>query len=448
MSARLTPWINFALVLVIAACLAWLSTHHGFVADWTRDSRASLPPAAQQLLAQLDGPVAVTSYASPGSGLRPTVAAFVARYQRFKPDLTLAFVDPERDPAAMRAAGIQVDGELTLTWDGNTRHLTELSDGAFTSTLARLARGGERIVAFVGGDGERRPAGKANHDLGQFMVPLEARGLRAVPLHFAQVVGVPEDTDLVVLASPLVALGAGAVTALVDWVEGGGNLLWLTEPDSRDLGLAPLADALGIRPLPGILVDGAGAALGLDDPRVIVTGTYPEHAITRGFALTTLFPRVVALGAVSASGWDAQAILSSGPQSWNELQPVDESSPSTIAHDAAAGELRGPLDFGFALSRPGPAAQAPEQRAVVLGDGDFLGNSFLGNGGNAALGERIFDWLLGDDALVTLPPRPAPDRQLDLSQAGLNALAFGLLLGLPLLILLTTGLLFWRRRRR
>jgi ABC-type uncharacterized transport system involved in gliding motility auxiliary subunit len=85
---------------------------------------------------------------------------------------------------------------------------------------------------------------------------------------------------------------------------------------------------------------------------------------------------------------------------------------------------------------------------VVIGDGDFLSNTFLGNGGNRALGERIFDWLLGDDKLVDLPPRGAPDRLLQISQGGLNAISVGFLIVLPLLLLLIGGAIVWRRRRR
>lgn len=448
MRARLGLWVNILLLLVAVGCIAWLSTRWSFVSDWSANSRASLAPASRDLLKQLPGEVKVTCYAKPGSGLRPTIAAFIARYQRYKPDLSLTFVDTQTDPEAMRKAGIQVDGELTVAWKGHVLHMTQLSDLEFANTLARLARGGERMVAFVTGDGERNAAGKANADMGQFMSALEQRGLRALPLNFAQVGQVPQGTDLVVLASPLATVGGGAVHALLDYVARGGNLLWLTEPDSRDLGLKPLAKALDIAVLPGMLVDGGGAALGLDDPRVVAVGVYPQHAITKGFALTTVFPQVAPLAKVAAQGWDIQPILSSGPQSWNELQPIDNKNPSTIHYDADTGELKGPLDFGFALTRLSPSPDKREQRVVVIGDGDFLSNSFLGNAGNATLGRRIFNWLLGNDNLVTLPPRPAPDRHLDLSQTGLTILAFGLLLVLPLLILLLAGFSAWRRRRR
>jgi ABC-type uncharacterized transport system involved in gliding motility auxiliary subunit len=445
---RLDGWL-FALLLVLAAgAIGYLSTRYARQADWTANGRTSLSAESRAVLAQLNGPVEIVSYANPQGDLRQTIAGFLQRYQAVKPDLTLRFVDPQLDPAKMRELGITVDGALILHYKDREQRLDELSERSLTNALERLLRGGDRIVAFVTGDGERRADGQANADLGTFINQLEARGMRAVPLNFAQVTAVPEHTDLVVLASPSLALAPGAVQALTGYVQNGGNLLWLTEPANDDLGLKPLADALGVHVLPGVLVDGSGTALGLHDPRVIALGAYQPQAITQGFALTTLFPQVSALAQVPASGWTAKPFLRSGVQSWTEFQPIDNGKPSDIRFDAGTGELKGPLDFGYALSRLSPSPDKSEQRAVVIGDGDFLSNTFLGNGGNRALGERVFDWLLGDDKLVDLPPRGAPDRLLQISQGELNALSVGFLIALPLLLLVIGGLIVWRRRRR
>ncbi|HZY34601.1 MAG TPA: GldG family protein [Rhodanobacter sp.] len=445
---RLDGWL-FALLLILAvAAVGYLSTRYAHQADWTANGRTSLSAESRAVLARFDGPVEIVSYANPQGDLRQTVAGFLQRYQAVKPDLSLRFVDPQLDPAKMRELGITVDGALILHYKDREQRLDELSERSLTNALERLLRGSDRIVAFVTGDGERRADGQANADLGTFMAQLEARGMRAVPLNFAQVTAVPEHTDLVVLASPSLALPPGAVQALVAHVQNGGNLLWLTEPANDDLGLKPLADALGVRVLPGVLVDGSGSALGLHDPRLIALGDYPPQAITRGFTLTTLFPQASTLAKVTQGDWAVAPFLRSGAQSWTEFQPIDNSKPSDIRFDADAGELKGPLDFGFALSRLSPSPDKSEQRVVVIGDGDFLSNTFLGNGGNRALGERVFDWLLGDDKLVELPPRGAPDRLLDISQTELNALSFGFLVALPVLLLLIGGLIVWCRRRR
>jgi len=445
---RLDGWLFALLLILAAAAVGYLSTRYVHQADWTANGRTSLSAESRAVLARFDGPVEIVSYANPQGNLRQTVAGFLQRYQAVKSDLTLRFVDPQLDPAKMRELGITVDGALILHYKDREQRLDELSERSLTNALERLLRGSDRIVAFVTGDGERRADGQANADLGTFMAQLEARGMRAVPLNFAQVTAVPEHTDLVVLASPSLALPPGAVQALVGYVQNGGNLLWLNEPANDDLGLKPLADALGVRVLPGVLVDGSGTALGLHDPRLIALGDYPPQAITRGFTLTTLFPQASALAKVTQGDWAVAPFLRSAAQSWTEFQPIDNSKPSDIRFDADAGELKGPLDFGFALSRLSPSPDKSEQRAVVIGDGDFLSNSFLGNGGNRALGERVFDWLLGDDKLVELPPRGAPDRLLQISQTELNALSFGFLVALPVLLLLIGGLIVWRRRRR
>ena len=83
----------------------------------------------------------------------------------------------------------------------------------------------------------------------------------------------------------------------------------------------------------------------------------------------------------------------------------------------------------------------------MIGDADFLSNSFLGNGGNREFGQRLFDWLLQDDALIEIADKGAPDRRLELSAASLGLIALGYLFVLPGGLLLTGMLIWWRRRR-
>ncbi|MEX1828030.1 GldG family protein [Luteibacter sp. CQ10] len=446
---RLDRWLFLVVLLAIVGGLGFLSSRHAWTADWTHGARASLAPESDAVLRALDGPVDVVGYLSPTGPLREQVAAVIERYTRAKPDLTLSFVDPDLDPAASRQLGIGGDGALIVRYRGREQRVeSPINERNLSNALERLARGGERVVAFVTGDGERQADGRANADLGIFMGQIEKRGIRAVPLNFSQTQGVPEHTDLVVLASPLAPLPARSVQALVDYVRDGGNLLWLTEPSNDDLGTAPLADVLGIRILPGVLVDGQGSTLNVRDPRIVVLGDYPFHAITRAFRDTTLFPQAAALAQVSAHDWAVVPFLRSGERSWTAFGGIDNDKPSTVAFHPENGELKGPLDFAFALNRLSPSPAKSEQRAVVIGDGDFLSNTYLGNGGNRALGERIVDWLLGDDVLVNLPSRGAPDRAIALSQDGLGAITLGFLVALPLLLLgIGTGIA-WRRRRR
>jgi ABC-type uncharacterized transport system involved in gliding motility auxiliary subunit len=278
---------------------------------------------------------------------------------------------------------------------------------------------------------------------------LVERGLRPVPLPLANTGKVPDNADLVVIANPRVALAPALVDELVDYVARGGDLLWLAEP-GENAGLDALATALSLRVLPGTVVDASGSAFGLTDPSFVALAKYPAHAITKGFALTTLLPQPAALAQLANPAWDVKPILRSSDKSWNETGHIPKAGEAsdTVRQEADEGEIAGPLDLGFALSRVSPRPGKREQRVVVIGDGDFLSNSFLGNGGNRELGQRVFDWLLGDDDQISVPDHSAPDRTLALSQTGLGVLGFVFLVALPLVIAGTGALIWWRRRRR
>ena len=115
--------------------------------------------------------------------------------------------------------------------------------------------------------------------------------------------------------------------------------------------------------------------------------------------------------------------------------------------DANSDEIPGPHDLALALTRLSPRPDRNEQRVIVVGDGDFLSNSFLANGGNQALGLRIVNWVLGEDALADLTPPQAPDRKLELGQGLSLFYGVGCLIGFPLLLATIGWTIRWRRRR-
>jgi ABC-type uncharacterized transport system involved in gliding motility auxiliary subunit len=105
--------------------------------------------------------------------------------------------------------------------------------------------------------------------------------------------------------------------------------------------------------------------------------------------------------------------------------------------------MAGPLTIGVALERE---VNGKEQRILVIGDGDFLSNAFLGNGGNLDLGINLIRWLSSDDQLLNIPARTAQDTRLELSPVMGALIGIGFLLVLPILFL-GAGVVIWLRRR-
>ena len=87
------------------------------------------------------------------------------------------------------------------------------------------------------------------------------------------------------------------------------------------------------------------------------------------------------------------------------------------------------------------------QRIIVTGDSDFISNSYIGIGANLTLGLNIIDWLSGDDNLIAIEVKNAPDTKLQLDDIEIMLIGFGFFILLPA-GLLFTGLFIWLRRRK
>ena len=441
-ATRLQGVLFVVLFLTVIGLLAWLSTRYTFTTDWTAGARNTLSPASTTLLERLPGPIHITAYATEDDNVRRGVSEMVARYQRYKQDIQLEFVNPDLEPETVRQLGISANGELVLEYLGRSDKLQDLSEQGISNTLQRLARSGERWLVFLDGHGERKPTGQANHDVGDWARQLESKGFKARSLNLTETPQIPDNTAALVIAGPQVNLLPGEVDIIKAYVAAGGNLLWLGDPGDLH-GLQPLADALGITFMPGMIVDPTTRILGIGDPRFALVTDYAPHAVTRRFDAITLFPQAAGMKVAAADGWESQAILHTGERSWVETGRLD----GQIEYNAGRDQP-GPVDLGFALTRQvGETEKKKEQRVVVIGDGDFLSNAYLGNGGNLELGLNLVNWLAHDDQFMDIPVKTAPDRTLQLSTLAQGVIGIGFLFVLPLLLAGSGAFIWWRRRK-
>ena len=437
---RLMNLIFVLLFLLAVGLLQWLAREYHLQFDWTRMHRHSLAPASVAVAERLKEPLKITAFASQRGETRRLIQEMVGRYQKHKPDIQLEFIDPDTAPERVRAAGVQFDGELVFEYGDARESLppTQFNEQNFTNALTRLGHRGERWVVFLSGHGERSPDKQANFDLSTWAAQLHKRGFKTKTLSLGEHPQIPQNTTVLVVAGPRTRLLAGEVKEIQNYLNHGGNLLWLHDPGPL-FGLEPLAENLGIEFQPGVIVDPTSESITGNATAIVIT-KYGAHPVVRGFADNTVFPQAGGISLNAPEGWQGSVLMDTRPSSWSETGPLN----GPIQLDKGR-DIRGPLNLAVALMRT--LDNKREQRVIVVGDGDFLANTYLPNGGNLELGMSLTNWLSQDDAFVNIPVKTARDRSLDLGRGGQIAIVAVFLALLPI-TLVSSGVWIWLRRRK
>jgi gliding motility-associatede transport system auxiliary component len=436
-AARARHAARLLVALVVAITVAWYSTRAPLSRDVTRTQTHTLSTASIAVMGTLPGPITITAYLAPKSTRRAQVEHLIDRYRRHRPDIDLLFIDPASEPERVRAEVIR-DGELLVRSGERTERTGDYTEQAVTEALGRLARAADRWIVFVTGHGERSPRRGANHDVSNWAAVLGKRGFNVQQVNLAQTRAVPDNTSVLVIASPQLDYTTAETAAVVDFLARGGNLLWLTEPDAPPA-MQGLARAIGFERIPGTIVDPLTLAHGLDNPAFVLLSRYAEHPAMAGFDYTTVMFYAAGIHDRAPPGWAATRLILSGEKAWSETAVLE----GNVAYDEGA-DFMGPLPLALAFTRTRDGRQ---QRVVVVGDGDFLANTYLQNSGNQDLGVRFVEWLARDDTLIAVPSRAAEDNALVLKDWHKAVIGFGFLVGLPGAFALNGLLIWWRRRR-
>jgi hypothetical protein len=195
---------------------------------------------------------------------------------------------------------------------------------------------------------------------------------------------------------------------------------------------------LGLVLTPGTVVD-PSLRPRTGPPVFAVATSYAQHPITAAFRYNTMFPYARQIGLSESEEWRISPLIEVAQRGWVEIDKLDDKPTFNAARD-----LPGPVNIAAAFER---TAGDRQQRIVVVGNGSFLSNTYLGNAGNLQLGIAMVNWLAAEDDLVAIDPRPAPDSRLEIDQMMLYLIAFTFLLVLPLGFVLTGVVIWWRRRK-
>lgn len=439
---------GMALVLgiVLMANAISVRVHHRF--DLTGLSQFTLTTQTKEVLAALEEPVEVISFFNPADphliGMRDFGHNLLAEYRTHTDRLTLRSVDPELRPDVARqyrigpaAASL---GAMVFVGGAGQRQVFGPQIGfeaehAFTSAILEVTGARQRIIYFLTGHGERAITG----DYDSARRGLRDNLFRVAPLDLLRAGGVPDDAAALVVAGPRQPISANELAMLDEYLQQGGRLLLLLDPDPQEE-LRELLRTWWLEVDDGALVDPAAHVVpNADDPLVARDRNRLQ--------LTDLhFPGVTAVLPLPGrpDEIDIVALAWTTPDGWQERRPIADAEPEFDP----AEDVPGPLAIGALLVRRPPGEDDPNlaTRLAVLGDSDFAANRHFHDGGNSDLFLTLVNQLAYGEEIISVDRKvllvrrlvlsPEEARFFNLSSAGL----------LPLLVLIAGGLVWWRRR--
>lgn len=439
---------GMALVLgiVLMANAISVRVHHRF--DLTGLSQFTLTTQTKEVLAALEEPVEVISFFNPADprliGMRDFGHNLLAEYRTYTDRLTLRSVDPELRPDVARqyrigpaAASL---GAMVFVGGAGQRQVFGPQIGfeaehAFTSAILEVTGVRQRIIYFLTGHEERAIAG----DYDSARRGLRDNLFRVAPLDLLRAGGVPDDAAALVVAGPRQPISANELAMLDEYLQQGGRLLLLLDPDPQEE-LRELLRTWWLEVDDGALVDPAAHVVpNVDDPLVARNRNRLQ--------LTDLhFPGVTAVLPLPGRPNEIEivALAWTTPDGWQERRPIADAEPEFDP----AEDVPGPLAIGALLVRRPPGEDDPNRatRLAVLGDSDFAANRHFHDGGNSDLFLTLVNQLAYGEEIISVDRKVLPVRRLVLSPEEarfFNLSSAGLL---PLLVLIAGGLMWWRRR--
>ncbi len=437
-------------VLVILGLINFLGTRYPVRVDLTESGLFTLAPQSQQLVRNLQQPVKVWIF---DRNQNPQDRELLVNYQRQGQNFSFEYVDPQAQPGLAQKFGVKNPGEVYLE-AGKRRQLLQtvnqeerLSEVRLTNALQQITSNRTSKVYFLQGHGER-PFSDGQGGLSQASSFLGEKNYTIEPLNLVQQPAVPKDATVLVVAGPKRSLFKQEIKALSDYLNQGGSLLLMIDPNTNP-GLDSLLKTWGVQLENGLAVDASG--LQGFGPAVPVVDQYGEHPITKDFGNgISFYPLAQPIDLVPVPGVEATPLLITTDQSWAESNIESKDLQFNPESDR-----QGPLTLGVALSRkvkaPSNSKQSgdrrQESRLVVLGNSTFATDGVIEQQLNGDVFLNSVSWLSKqDEQLLSIRPKEAKNRRINLKPQQANILSLTALGLVPLLGFGTAVILWWKRR--
>ena len=430
----------FVGILVI---INFLAAGHSIRWDLSENQNFSLAPQTYRLLRSLPREVAITVFTREKDPGYQSYKERLDSYRQASSKISVEFVDPERQPKIAQQYGITRTDTAVFESAGHSVRVNAPSEVELTGALIRVSQDGKKRVLFLEGHGEPSLDDRERTGLSAAREILFKQGYDVATLSLLKEAAVPDHTAILVVAGPRRPVTTEEQERIHAYVEKGGHLLLLIDPDTQ-ADLNPLLKRWGLGVGPGVLVD-LQDRLAQADLTSLLVRTFTEHEITQGLSAAVLFPfaRHITFDEQVGRAWDYVPLARTSPNSWAETD-----LKGRVVNLDDKEDIKGPLPMAAALApKVAPEEGKPRPAIVVIGNSTFATNAYVNFPGNSDFFLHSAGWLAEERNILAIVPKDSALRPFTPNPLQERALLYLQVILLPATMFFS-GIMVWRRRRR
>ncbi len=447
------------LVLGILILVNYMGVRHHIRKDLTETKQYSLAEQTRKIAKSLDQDVELLAFISPQSFGYEMISDRLREYEMLSPRIKLHCYDPQTNFDMVKKYDIQAEGTIIVKSGERTEKVTGATEEQITSAILAVTTGEKTKVYFLTGHGERVLERGGPDGIGTVRRSLENQqyDVQTLSMVTMQEPQVPGDCAALIIAGPRHPLHEKEIKAIKDYINRGGKLFIAVDPPPAP-NLHQILAEHGVEPLDGVVIDPRRGFWG--QAQVPVVTNPPYHEITYNIeAIALPDTRAFEVASAPPQGYpgappppqSAKSLLESSDDAWLETQPT-----GTVKKDP--DERGGPLTLAAVVDEsqsprrgmpPGTPQSAQGTRMVVVGTSLLMTDRLVNAGliGGAHLVLKSIAWMLENEKLVSIPPKQQTRTFVTLSDIQ-RKLAMVFVLGVvPLLVIVSGGLVWWIRRR-
>lgn len=438
-------WL-IALGLVVFACVNFLAVRYNKTWDWSAEGFNSLSEQSVKIAKNLKGDATVVMLSRPNQGepgqeneAKKDVQDLVRLYRNHTDKIKLEIHNVLSRPDLAQKYEFKF-GAFGLFVDHNGKHLRvdQANEESLTKTLLKLTREKKKIVYILQGHMERAVEGETPETISEFKKDLETTYEVKTLTLFEQGNKVPDDAEVVALIGPGQELLPPEVAALREFAVRGGHFLIAADPGEKHR-VAQVMKLFGVEYQNDYVLDMRAMVPGAGNVAALGSEYSKESEITKALSGN---PSLFLLSSSLKQAPDA-------PAEWkfdNLVMTNDATVATAELKQKPEVTSRGPHVLAMAVTGKLADVNAKEFTALLYGDSDVFSNQLYFKYANRDLAMNSVASLAKDEDIISIRPKQPKGTTLTVAQMpAIKVLIIGMLVA-PFLLILSSGVLWFKRR--